>query len=171
MRPHGTPKNLEKRRRKAIRLLKSGKTFRRVAAEVGASLSSVVRWSQGHRKYGWEALRPKLIPGRSSFLSSRQKRMLAKILLQGPPKLGYQTDFWTLGLVGEVIEKHFGIRYSNSSLWKLMYLLGWSCQAPDPGARELNGKSGRNRKRYRWFRLVTIKKTWIPIRISRPEHD
>ncbi|MCX5859538.1 MAG: winged helix-turn-helix domain-containing protein, partial [Proteobacteria bacterium] len=159
MRPHGTPKALEKRRRKAIRLLKSGKTFRWVAAELGASLSSVVRWSQDHRKHGLAALRPKIIPGRSPFLSSRQKSKLIDILLHGPLRLGYQTNLWTLGRVGEVIEAHFGIRYSISNLWKLMYLLGWSCQTPDQHARELNEKAVRHWKRYRWLHLITIKKT------------
>jgi transposase len=171
MRPHGTPKTLEKRRRKAIRLLKSGKTFRWVAAELGASLSSVVRWSQDHRKHGLEALRPKIIPGRSPFLSSRQKSKLTDILLHGPLRLGYQTNLWTLRLVGEVIEAHFGIRYSISNLWKLMYLLGWSCQAPDQYARELKGKAVRHWKRYRWTHLITIKKTWIPSRMSPRKHD
>jgi len=171
MRPYGTPKTLEKRRRKAIRLLKSGKTFRWVAAELGASLSSVVRWSRDHRKHGLEALRPKIIPGRSPFLSPRQKRKLIKILLRGPLQLGYQTNLWTLRLVGEVIEAHFGIRYSISNLWKLMYLLGWSCQPPDRHVRELNEKAVRHWKRYRWLHLITIKKTWIPSRISPRRHD
>ena len=165
MRPSGTPQSLEKRRRKAIRLLKSGKTFRWVAAEVGASLSSVVRWSQGHRKYGLKALRPKMIPGRSPFLSSRQKRKLIKILWQGPLQFGYQTNLWTLGRVGEVIEKHFGISYSVSNLWKLMYLLGWNCQTPEKPDREREGKAIKHWKRYRWPHLLSIKKTWIPSRI------
>jgi len=116
-------------------------------------------------------LRPKLIPGRSPLLSSRQKNKLIKILLRGPLELGYQTNLWTLGLVGEVIEKHFGVCYSTSNLWKLMYHLGWSWQPPEKLDRKIAGNTIKHRKRYRWPNLIRIKKTWIPTLVTPLKRD
>jgi len=44
MRPIGTQKQLEQRRKRAVELLKDGHGIREVARMVGVSPSSVVRW-------------------------------------------------------------------------------------------------------------------------------
>lgn len=165
MRPHGQPEMLEKRRLKAMALLESGKTYRAVAAEVDASLSSVVRWHQAYRKRGRDALRPRAIPGRPPWLSPREKKQLEKILLRGPLAAGYSTDLWTLKRVGQVIEEKFGIGYSIANLWKLMAGLGWSCQKPETRARERDEKAIAHWKRYVWPQIKKSRKTWRPSRI------
>ena len=167
MRPHGKAEMLEKRRLRAIALLESGKTYRAVAAEVGSSLSSVVRWHQAYRKQGKDALRPRPIPGRPPLLSSRQKKQLEEILLRGALALGYPTDLWTLKRVGQVVEKRFGIRYSIANLWKLMASLEWSCQKPETQARERDEKAIAHWKRYEWPHIKKGRKTWRPSRIPR----
>lgn len=167
MRPHGQPEMLEKRRLKAMALLKSGKTFRETAVQVGASLSSVVRWHQAYRKRGREALRPRPIPGRPPLLSPRKKKRLEKILLRGALVAGYQTDLWTLKRVGQVIEAQFGIRYSVANLWKLMARLGWSCQKPETRARERDEKAIAHWKRYVWPQIKKSRTTWRPSRFPR----
>jgi Homeodomain-like domain-containing protein len=48
IRPLGTAAQLEQRRRRAIALLRAGQPYREVARWVGASVSSVVRWTQAH---------------------------------------------------------------------------------------------------------------------------
>ncbi len=68
MRPKGTAKGLQKgdfrrelqrRRERAIALLKDGYGIREVAGMVGSSGSSVVRWRDAHKKGGDKALEPK----------------------------------------------------------------------------------------------------------------
>ena len=44
MRPPRTSEQLEKRRRRAVQLLESGRTLAAVARQVGATASSVFRW-------------------------------------------------------------------------------------------------------------------------------
>lgn len=72
---------MEERRLKAMSLLKMGKSYRQVAEEVGASLSSVVRWHQAFRKEGKKGLCPKPVPGRPGWLSAREKKQMEEILL------------------------------------------------------------------------------------------
>lgn len=165
MRPHGTPTSLERRRRRAIALLKTGRPYRSVATEVGASLSSVVRWHQTYRKRGLRGLRPKPNPGRPPLLTEKYKQKLVRILSRGSLEAGYSTDVWTLKRIGQVIQKHFGICYCTGNLWRLMDSLGWSCQKPTQKARERNEAALRY-----WKRTVShIKKgpkAWSPVGFS-----
>ncbi len=117
MRPSGTAEQLEKRRRRAIALLRAGTPYREVAPRVAASLSSVVRWEQAYRRNKRKGLRARPIPGRPCRLSARQREQLKVLLLGGPGAAGYTTDLWTLRRIGEVIRKRFGVRYSPVGVW------------------------------------------------------
>src|SRR5919108_4922822 len=101
MRPPGTSEQLEKRRRRAVQLLESGRTLAGVARHVGAAVSSVFRWRQAYRRKGGRGLDAKPTPGRPSRLSAAQKRRLVRLLAAGPLRAGYRTDLWTLGRVAE----------------------------------------------------------------------
>ncbi len=164
MRPHGNPETLEKRRRRALRLLKSGHSYRSVSTQLRSSLSSVVRWYQAYRKKGWKGLRPRPTPGRPPMLSQADKQELVRILVEGPLKAGYSTDLWTLKRVGEVTKKRFGIEYSISNLWQLMRALGWSCQMPEKRARERNERAIRLWKRREWPQIKKNRKASRPSR-------
>jgi transposase len=131
MRPAGSPAQLAKRRRRAIQLLKAGRTFSAVARQVHASGSSVWRWWQAYHRAGWQGLRPRPTLGRPPRLSEAQKRKLGRRLRQGPLRAGFPTDLWTLERVAEVIRQEFGIRYHPSHVWKVLTGLGWSCQTPE----------------------------------------
>jgi transposase len=108
MRPHGSPQQLERRRRRALDLLNKGLTLSAVAAKVGSSVSSVFAWREAFRKGGDEALKAKPAPGRPSRLNQRQKAVLSRILLKGAVSCGYPTELWTTRRVAEVIRKRFG---------------------------------------------------------------
>jgi len=127
---------LETRRRIAGELLLQGKKVAEVARLVGASWSAVKRWKVAVRKRGVAALASKPHPGRKPFLTKRQKRQLDRILRRGPLQAGYRTDLWTCPRIAEVIEKHFGVRYHDDHIGRLLHALGWSCQRPEHKARE-----------------------------------
>src|SRR3989338_10181654 len=120
MRPHGTHEQLESRRCRALVLLRKGKTFRAVADELKASLSSVIRWSQTHRKKGMKGLRTRSRWGRPSRLSLGQKEGLRNELLKGAVAAGHVTELWTLKRIGRLIEKRFGQKYTTVGVWKLL---------------------------------------------------
>jgi transposase len=167
MRPLGAPLQLEKRRLRAIELLRIGKPHRWIAAKLNASLSSVVRWQQAFRKAGRSGLKPLPAPGRPALLSAGQKRQLARILLKSPLKTGYSTDLWTLSRVRREIENRFGVRYSLANVWNIMIRLGWSCQKPVKRARERDEKAIAHWKRYRWPHIKKRRKTWRPSGLPR----
>jgi len=128
MRPRGAPDRLEKRRRQAVQLLRAGQPMSAVAQQVQASVSSVWRWWQTYQRAGPRGLRPTPTPGRPPRLSEGQLRTLEKILAQGPRRVGYPTDLWTLARVAQVIRREFGIRYNPSHVWRLLTGRGWQRQ-------------------------------------------
>jgi len=99
MRPAGTPEQLQRRRRRAVRLLQAGRPMAAVARQVQASVSSVWRWWQTYQRAGPRGLQPRPTPGRPPRLSAAQQRPLERILAQGPRRAGYPTDLWTLARV------------------------------------------------------------------------
>lgn len=138
MRPTGTTKQLEQRRRKAVSLLEQGHGICQTAHLVGASAGTISDWNRAYKKQGEKFFQAHSPPGRSSKLSDKQKNKLEKLLLKGARKNGYSTELWTLKRVAQVIEKHFGIEYDLSSIWHILKGLGWSCQKPERRARECN---------------------------------
>ena len=163
MRPQGKPQTLERRRLLAVRLLKQGHSYRFVAQEVNASLSSVVRWQQVYRKQGKKGLKPRRHNGRPALLSGQQKKMLIRILVKGPLAAGYLTDCWTLKRIGEIIRKHFRVRYCIANLWKLMNGLGWSCQKPSKQAKERRAAEIRYWKQRVWPNIKKGRSAWSPL--------
>ncbi|HUU93108.1 MAG TPA: IS630 family transposase [Phycisphaerae bacterium] len=141
---------LEARRRVAKRLLGQGLGLRAVARAVGASPSSVKRWSDALEAGGPDALKAKPHPGRRPWLSLRQKERLRRILLKGARKAGYATDLWTCPRVAEVIAKHFGVRYHPDHVWRILRGLGWTCQKPERRARERDEAAIRQWRDERW---------------------
>lgn len=164
MRPLGTPKQLEKRRRRAVQLLKSGQSLSVVARHVGAAVSSVFRWWQAYRRKGTRGLDAKPTPGRPPRLSPTKKRQLVKLLMRGAQRAGYRTDLWTLPRVTELIHQQFGIRYHSAHVWKVLTALGWSCQKPERRAVERDEVAIARWMQQDWPR---IKKRRAPRRSSR----
>ena len=154
MRPHGNPTQLEKRRRQAITMLRSGKTYRAVSQTLKASLSSVVRWYQAYRKKGKKGIRHQAQWGRPSFLAPRQKERLKKKLLQGAAAAGYSTDLWTLQRIVRMIQSDYGIRYTQVGVWKMLrHDFGWSYQKPERRALQRNEKAIAYWKYKTWPRI------------------
>lgn len=138
MRPKGTAGELAMRRRIAAHSLLEGAGIREVARLVGASCSSVKRWKDALDEGGLDALQPKPSLGRRAYLSEADHKQLLDILQQGPLAAGYDTDQWTCPRVGEVIEYQFGVQYHVDHVWRLLHVLGWTCQKPEQRARERN---------------------------------
>lgn len=153
MRPRGTAKQLEQRRRRAIQLLNQGRSPSEVARAVKSSTSSVWRWRDAYREGGWQGLQARPIPGRPSKLSSSQKEELQRVLERGPAAAGYGTELWTLRRVAEVIQRRFGVDYDPSSVWHILVKLGWSCQKPERRARERNEEEIQRWRQDEWPRI------------------
>lgn len=150
MRPHGSPADLEARRRRAVALLDKGLGVREVARQIGCSPMSVSRWRAEVRARGPDALRPKPAPGRPPRVTARQRAKLLTLLLKGATAHGFSTDLWTLPRVAEVIARTFGVRYHPAHVWKILRGEGWSCQKPERRARERDEAAIQRWRAERW---------------------
>jgi len=150
MRPHGSPADLEARRRRAVALLDKGLGVREVARQIGCSPMSVSRWQAEVRARGPDALRPKPAPGRPPRITARERAKLLRLLLKGATAHGFSTDLWTLPRVVEVIARTFGVRYHPAHVWKILRGAGWSCQKPERRARERDEGAIQRWRTERW---------------------
>ena len=155
MRPHGSPAELEARRRRAVRLLEGGNTLSSVARMVGAAVSAVWQWRETVRRKGDKGLAARPAPGRPRKLTSRQRGRLPKLLVVGARAYGYRNDLWTTRRIGALIQREFGVEYHPAHVSRILADLGWSCQKPERRALERNEAAIEHWKRHGW---VEIKK-------------
>jgi transposase len=128
MRPKGSAKKLEARRRMAANLLAKGRGIREVARTIGAAPSSVKRWKDALKQGGKNALKAKPHTGRPSRLSPKQQQQLLNILKQGPRAANLRADQWTCQRIGTVIRRYFGVKYHPDHVSRILRTLGWKSQ-------------------------------------------
>jgi transposase len=150
MRPFGSPKTLERRRRRAVALLQQGLSLREVARRVQASVSSVSRWRRAWTQGGEAALAPTPVPGCPRKLTDAQCTQLLHLLSKGARAYGFPNELWTLQRIAAVIQVEFRVRYHPSHVWKLLRRLGWSSQVPEPRPIQRNEQAIAQWKRTRW---------------------
>lgn len=167
MRPHGSAKDLYRRRLRAMKLLGSGMSIRETATRLGVAPFSVVRWKKLWKKARAKSLEPRPVPGRPCKLKSVQCRRLLKCLSKGALEFGYSTDFWTLKRIAAVIWKKFGVRYHPNHVWRILSRHEWSCQVPERRAIQRDDPGIAHWKRYKWPRIKKSQATWCPSGLSR----
>ena len=162
MRPHGSAKTLEQRRRRAVELLKRGLTMEEVSHRVGCSISSVCRWKQAVTQGGPEALKAKPVPGRPRKLQDAECERLLELLLAGARAYGYPNELWTLKRIARVIRREFGADYHPNHVWRLLRRFGWSCQVPEWRAAQRDEQAIAHWKRSHWPHIKKRPTTWGP---------
>lgn len=130
MRPTGSPEELQRRRERAMALLKEGMAPVDVANRVGVDRRSVRRWKAAFRDEGAAGIEAKPTPGRPCTLTERQKRRLERLLLKGARACGFDTDLWTCARVAELIRDRFQVDYHVDHVGRLLHALGFSPQKP-----------------------------------------
>lgn len=155
MRPHGSPQELEQRRRRGVGLLQEGTSVTEVARRLGWSHSSVILWREAVRRRGLTALQARPASGRPPKLTARQRAKVPRLLLRGAVAWGFETELWTTRRIATVIERELGVRFHRAHVGRLLSDLGWSCQKPERRAVERDEAAIARWKRYRW---VEIKK-------------
>jgi transposase len=136
MRPTGTAQELERRRLRAVELVKRGESPDDVAHFLGCGRSSVYTWLKADRRRPG-ALAAKPHPGRTPRLDAEQRRRLEGLLLQGARAHGWGTELWTADRVAALIERHFGVRFHPEHARKILKRrLGWTSQKPQRRAKE-----------------------------------
>lgn len=156
MRPPGSAGALERRRLRAIVLLRKGYGVGEVARRVGVDRRSVHRWQTSFAQAGREGLSSRPAPGRPRRLDDRQRQQLTEALLKGAIAAGYPNDLWTCPRVADVIRRRFRVRYHVDHIGRLLRTLGFSPQRPERRARERDEEAIQGWVRVDWPR---VKKT------------
>ena len=166
MRPQGSPKSLEARRRRVVAFLKQKLSLYEIARRIGCHASSVLRWRDAFRAGGLAALTAKPAPGRPPRLSTPQKARLVRLLAQGAMAHGYRTELWTTQRIAELIERRLGVCYHRNHVGKLLHQLGWSHQKPERRALERNASAIAAWKGSVWPQVKKTPQGWRPISSS-----
>lgn len=153
MRPQGTADELERRRRRAVKLLRGGLGVREVARMVGASPGSVTTWRQRYDRDGPAAPASKPHAGPAPKLGDDQVTILLALLARGATAHGYANDLRTLDRVAVLIRKTFGVSYDPSGVWHVLRRAKRSSQKPERVAREQDPAAVARFRRVTWPRL------------------
>ena len=171
MRPTGSPKVLEDRRRSVIVLLKEKLSLREIARRMGCNASSVMRWRNAFQLGGRKALKAKPAPGRPPRLTVKQRRKLVHLLTQGAMAHGYRTELWTTLRIANLIQHQLGVKYHRNHVGKLLHQIGWSHQKPERRAIERDPPAIEKWKRSVWPRVKKTPQGWQPISSSSTNRD
>jgi transposase len=171
MRPHGSPKSLEERRRSVVAFLKQKLSLHEIARRMGCHASSVLRWRNAMRSGGQDALKAKPAPGRPPRLTAKQKERLVRLLAAGAMAQGYRTELWTTQRIADLIERKLGVSYHRNHVGKLLHQLGFSHQKPERRAIERDERAIAAWKRSVWPRVKKTPQGWQPISSSSTNRD
>lgn len=163
MRPFGSPKQLQRRRYKALELLDSGLSLNAVARTIGCNASSVMRWRNERDKHGYKALEAKPVSGRPQKLSLQQRNQVMALLIKGAMANGYSTELWTTARIAELIERHFAVIYHRDHIGRFMASQGWSYQKPGKRPLQRDDQAIEQWKRKEWPRIKKTLNNWAPI--------
>ena len=128
----------------------AGKTPAQAAQAVGVARQTAYTWKAVLDEGGMDALRAMPTRGRPARLNEQQLQSLGRALLQKPAEHGFGTELWTLKRVGALIEWMYGVKFSQTQIWRLLGGLGFSVQKPERRAIERNEEAVQTWKRKTW---------------------
>jgi transposase len=120
----------EWRRGKAVLGYIEGRRVVDLASELDVTRGSVNRWLQWYEAMGLEGLVTRTAPGPSPKLNESRRQKLIRVIEAGPLAAGYESGVWTGPMVGDLIERRFGVRYHKHNVPRLLHELGFSLQRP-----------------------------------------
>lgn len=136
-------KALERRRMAAGKLFGKGVSQYGVAKHFKVSTAAANQWHTAWKAKGEDGLVSKGNPGFASVYSKEKKQNLKRLILEGPKKCGYDTDFWTVERIAAVARAKLGVKLQITQTWRTVISLGFSCQKPERRAKERDERAIR----------------------------
>lgn len=115
---------------RAWSLKQRGWTNAEIAEALGVSKAAVGQWVRTAKEQGLDALAPKPRSGQATRLPPAALAQLPAQLDLGPEHHGFTGAYWSSPRVAEVIERLFGVRYSDRHIARLLKRLNWSYHEP-----------------------------------------
>lgn len=118
------------RRAKAVLGYIEGESVISLASQLNVARSSVNRWLRWHDTAGIDGLRGRPRPGRPPRLNTEQRIELIEVIEAGPQAAGFTCGVWTGPMIGDLIQRRYGVRYHDHHVPRLLHQLGFSVQRP-----------------------------------------
>lgn len=108
-----------------------------VAGGLGVSRQAVSVWARQLAEVNGAVgkLKAKTL-GRPKRLDAAQCQALSRLLVAGAPQSGFPTELWTVKRVHAVVQREFGLQYSQTGWRELLRGLGFSPQKPEKRATQ-----------------------------------
>jgi transposase len=116
----------EERRLYAWKLAQEGWRQKDIAAHLEVSRSAVSQWIARARVSGVSGLRGRTPPGAPRRLRDEQLARLPSLLEKGARHYGFKDDNWTRRRFAQLIERTFGVSYSERHAGRLMKAAGFT---------------------------------------------
>ena len=118
-------------RMQAVKMVKSGTSVGDVAKFFDVTTRSVFSWLAAFANEGQNGLAAKFGSGRPPKVTPDQMQWIASAVRNNTPnQLSFSFGLWTLRLIGQLIERRFGMTLSLPTLGKVMNQLGFTPQRP-----------------------------------------
>jgi len=131
-------------RKRAMSLIKSGKTQKEIAEIFGVRQNTISSWKKLYNIYGLKGLKDKPKGPKSEDLkllsSSIEKKIQKMIIDKMPDQLKLPYGLWTRKAVKELVEREFGIVLAINTMGDYLRSWGFSPQKPKKKAYEQNSK-------------------------------
>ena len=116
------------KRIQALLYAMEGRRLEEIEEILSISRQSIYKYVNEFILYRLASFNYKRPPGRPSKLTESQKKELGEIIDKGPEEAGYDYGCWTTGLIQDLIEKKFKVKYSVHYVAELLKNMGFSYQ-------------------------------------------
>ncbi len=138
-------------RKRAVQCVQNGESPEVVARAIGIHRGTIYGWLALYRNGGWDALNAEKRGGRPPKLDAKSLAWLYRTIANKDPRqMKFAFALWTSKMIGQLIERRFGIKLSKSSVCRLLAQLGLTPQRPLWQAYQQNPKEVERwiKKRY-----------------------
>jgi transposase len=144
------------RRIEALLHLVAGQTVAEVADLLGLGEQTVRDYLAAFLHTGMASLAYGRSPGRPGKLTPTQRQELAAVVTAGPLAAGYPTGCWSAVLIGDWLERHFGVVYHPHYLCQVLDNLGFSFQKARFVSDHLNAAARAAWMEETWPRILRL---------------